>query len=211
MVWTHRYDFLLKIIFGLIVILIFVNVPLFFGDLIFSIIIWSSVSYLLYNLYIRSFSSYLYCRYTLKMPLTYKEAGKLNEAFSPVSFTRMEWLPMKEIIDADPDVKYQLALAMLNQWQLKKAEENNKRLEQLKQSNWWIRLTTVLYYVLIVYLTIATFLELYPMDLIARWTCKWMGTSTYYPMLNFVIVAIALTLLFRFLGADVNLNAYRKK
>lgn len=112
--YTHIYDLIFKLGLIFLAIIISTQIPFlesmgFAAALVFMVLFMG-----LYYLYGRTFSTYLYCRFSLKMNLTLEQAKPLNGAFSPV--LSLEWLSMKELKNVEDHLKYETTLAIYEAW-----------------------------------------------------------------------------------------------
>src|SRR6187399_563137 len=97
MAWTHLYDLLLKL--ATLFALIGLGVLLPLSDVHGAwITLGALVAYFIgYNRFVRTLSTWLYCRLTLRMEVNIAQARTLNDAFTPGWPMQRQWLPMKDL------------------------------------------------------------------------------------------------------------------
>ena len=96
MAWTHVYDLLLKLATLLALVGLGVLLPVADGEVGWVIVSALVLYFIAYNWFVRTLSTWLYCRLTVRMELTIVQARSLNDAFTPAWPMQREWLPMKD-------------------------------------------------------------------------------------------------------------------
>jgi len=105
MIWTHIYDLILKLTTLFLSIIILIPIPYLGDNGIVVVILGIILFFVIYNLFVRTLATYLYCKFTLKMNIDLSQAKQLNEAYSPIFPMTMKWLPMKELKNIDETIK----------------------------------------------------------------------------------------------------------
>lgn len=197
MIWTHIYDLLLKLATLAISIVLLLQIPYFEGTEILSISLGVILFFVIYNIFVRTLATYLYCKFSLKMNIDLTKAKQLNEAFSPIFPLNMKWLPMRELRNIDAKDKYQIALDTFNNWDQQNKQHRKQQLADFKNSKQKTKVLTVIMYVLVGYFMLAGFMNLPPANYLTIVYCKLFNTENYYPFLNSLILALTTILLFR--------------
>lgn len=191
MIWTHLYDLIIKIALLLTSILILTNIPFFEEHNLALIISLFSLWIGLYLLFGRTIGSYLYAKLSLKMDVSFKKAKELNIALSPLpkTFPLQQWVPLKEVIAVQKDLRFDKAIELINIWQanLKKEKELNSEKENPKQS----KLITVIIGLILFGCFASSFYNLPPASYFIKYYCKTFDTDQY-PL----IITTLLTFLF---------------
>jgi|SRR3954462_143521 hypothetical protein len=189
MIWTHFYDLIIKLFLLFVSILIVINIPFIDQQpiLILFFILFISISS--YILYLRTFSSFLYCRFTLKMNISMEEARKLNPALSPAPFSigGLKWLPLKEVKTLPTDKKYEAALSLLENWL--KNKDVQKKVLQVETST-TIKILEYSVLVVFLYLLLASHFDLPPSHYFIMLYCKIFNTNEYSPMLITMLLTL---------------------
>lgn len=196
MFWTHLYDLLLKIVTVLFIILAFSFFPSMIDNFFITFIIGILLFFVIYNFVLRTIATFLYCKFTLKMDLTYAQAKHLNNAFSPIFPPNVKWLPMEELKQLESINKYEIALETLKKWEIEKRENNKREIQDFKQSSNKTKFLTVLMYVIIIYFGFASHLNLPPSNFLTAIFCKVFNTEKFYPIINLLILAYITNLIF---------------
>ena len=185
MIWTHVYDLALKLIVLFLSIFLFTSLPVFDDHVIVLIITSFAVSIIFYIFFLRTLGSYLYSRFTLKMPVSFAQAKQLNEALAPNPFftNDLKWLALNEIKELDPDTKYEVALKLLVKWKEQKKEARKLQIEKFKRSSSQSKFFEITLAVLVVLCFVTSFLELPPANLIIKYYCIFFDTNSYSPIL----------------------------
>jgi len=134
------------------------------------------------------------------MNLRFKQAKKLNDAISPVFSLDMQWLPMTEIKALDDNIKYKVALNTYAIWKEEKQKKMQQRLLDFKAAGQQSKTLTVVQYVLVAYIAIASFMNLPPANYLTIAFCKLFDTDKYYPILNSFLLIVPTLLIFKVLG-----------
>ena len=200
MMWTHLYDLVLKLVTMFLVIVLIVQVPVVGSNAFVGILLVIILFFVSYYLLIRTLATYLYCKLTLKMNLRFKQAKKLNDAISPVFSLDMQWLPMTEIKALDDNIKYKVALNTYAIWKEEKQKKMQQRLLDFKAAGQQSKTLTVVQYVLVAYIAIASFMNLPPANYLTIAFCKLFDTDKYYPILNSFLLIVPTLLIFKVLG-----------
>lgn len=200
MMWTHLYDLVLKLVTMFLVIMLIVQVPVVGSNAFVGILLVIILFFVSYYLLIRTLATYLYCKLTLKMNLSFKQAKKLNDAISPVFSLDMQWLPMTEIKALDDNIKYEVALNTYAIWKEEKQKKMQQRLLDFKAAGQQSKTLTVVQYVLVAYIAIASFMNLPPANYLTIAFCKLFDTDKYYPILNSFLLIVPTLLIFKVLG-----------
>lgn len=203
MIWTHIYDFLLKLITAVTTLLLITQVPFTEQQPAWIILSILALVFLIYHYWIRTFATYLYCRRTLRMPVSIQQAGRLDNAFTPTFSSNLKWLPMTFIKDLDDNIKYQTALDTYRQWQTEKKQENDRKLQQFKKAGKADQIVTILFFLTCGYFVIASILNLPPASFITAAYCRIFETDHYVPILNSFILIIPTTTLFIFIRRNI--------
>ena len=153
--------------------------------------------FVIYNLLVRTFATYLYCKLTLKMNVNLNQAKKLNDAFSPIFPLNMKWLPMKELKTIDATDKYQIALSTYKNWDEQNKQNRKQQLQDFKNARQKTKILTVIMYIVVGYFMIAGFMDLQPANFLTLAYCKLFDTDKYYPILNSLILVLPTILLFK--------------
>ncbi len=204
MFWTHLYDLIFKLISFAMVLAVVLSISFFEEKNVAVALIIAVLYFLVYNYVFRTFATYLYCRLTLKMNVTLNQAKQLNNAFSPLLPTSLEWLPMRELRDMDDDVKYQVALHLYNEWIEEKRQHWITFTQDFKNSSLGTKLLTITMYGLVVYFMLAGILNWQPVLFLGREYCMIFYSNTY-PSFWIGIICSALTLLL-FKAIDKNIK-----
>lgn len=118
--WTHLYDLLAKISSIFISTMLISEISFEFSKPYYEFIASMLFAILFYVFFLRTLSSYLYCKLNLKMNLSFKEAKKFNKVLSPNPFTLKKnahlWLPLKEVKLVPVSEKMILADKLVANW-----------------------------------------------------------------------------------------------
>jgi len=197
MIWTHIYDLILKLTTLFLSIIILIPIPYLGDNGIVVVILGIILFFVIYNLFVRTLATYLYCKFTLKMNIDLSQAKQLNEAYSPIFPMTMKWLPMKELKNIDETIKYQTALDTYRNWDEQNKQNRKQQLQDFKNAGQKTKILTVIMYVLVVYFMIAGFMDLPPANYLTLGYCKLFDTENYYPLLNCFILVIPTIILFK--------------
>lgn len=204
MVWTHSYDALVKLVIAAILIglLVYIldEVPetntsvrkLLFG---FGFVL----AVLIYYLIGRSLGSYLYCRFTLKMNIQFREAKQLNPSLAPLDLLNHEWVPYKELLNLSQANRYPEALTLQTHWLKGKKEVLVDERKKFKANKPYIKGVKILIYLLCPVLLILAFYNYPPASYISYTYQTLFNTASYYPILNTAILYIPLAVLLLFI------------
>lgn len=204
MIWTHIYDLILKIITFIFSIFIAINLP-FLENKDFLIIMSSIVLYFaVYNIFIRTFATYLYCKYALKMNINLNQAKDLNNAFSPIFPLNLKWLPMREIRNVTDNEKYETALKLFKNYKEQHKNKISEKLNEFIMSNNKVKILRILMYALIIYFIIAGFMNLPPASYLSNLYFKLFETEEYYPVINICILVFPTLLIFKKIDPNIN-------
>ena len=204
MFFTHIFDKLLKLTSLLISVLCVMQTEAFDDFLVLQIIFVLLSSAILYVGFFRTLSSYFYARFYLKMDLNFNQAKELNEALSPVFNLRLKWLPLLEIKEIDADYKYETALKLIENWKQEQIVEQQKIKQNFKEASLKTKVLTIIMYGLVLYVFVAVFMHWYPMSLLNDFYMNLFNTNEYYPMLNGMITALPIILIFKMIDKNIS-------
>lgn len=205
MIWTHIYDLLLKLITIIFSIFFLIQIPYLEDKGLIVIILSISLFLLIYNLFVRTFATYLYCRFTLKMNIDLAKAKQLNNAYSPVFPMTMKWLPMTELKNIDDTNKFQIALDTYKNWEDHNKLNRKKYFKDFNNAGKRTKILTIMMYLLVGYFMIAGFMNLPPANYLTKAYCKLFDTENYYPILNCLLLVLATLILFKCLDKNIKL------
>lgn len=199
MAWTHTYDLLIKLLLMVVIILFCIPVPdlleaegitLSGGNLgavmILTIILLFACAY---HFLLRTLSSYLYARFTLKMPISYAEAKPLNKAFTTL-VPMGKWLPMRELLLYPPEDRYRQALTTVYGYEAMEAELDRMIREKSGRppfSKTAFEIVAVSVAILCAIIGMANFP---PASYLSRMQGSLLGDGRYYPLVNILILCI---------------------
>ena len=205
MVWTHFFDLLLKLIsiIPTFIIAIAAMMPYYTdeGPGILSVLLILAFWYVIYKYLFRTLATYLYCRISLKMKVSFEEARQLNEAYTPIF--GMKWLPMKELRNARNIDKYQVALGIFRAWDEERRQDRQQTWAEFNHSGLGTRALTVLKYLLIVYFCIAVINGWPPADFLISVYCRLFDTERYYPALIMIILILPVVWIFKAIDKNI--------
>ena len=204
MIWTHIYDLLLKVITLSLSIIIVTNISVLESHDMLKITISLLSYFLLYNFFVRTISSYLYCRIKLKTKISLKQAEKLNNAFSPILNLNFEWLPMLEIRNMKESERYEYALEFYKDYKKQNKSKITEIINTFSMTGHKLILLKILMYSLIIYFFIAGIMNLPPASFLSDLYCRTFETEEYYPMLNICILILPTLLIFKKINPNVN-------
>ena len=201
---THIFDIIFKLIsllIGILSILILMNYNdnapyTFIYSIIFSIILYLGI--------FRTISSMLYARFYLKMELNFFQAKELNKALSPIFTLGNKWLPLKEIKEIEADYKYETTLKLIENWKEEQKTEQQKIKQNFKEASLKTKVLTVIMYGIVLYVFVAVFMHWYPMNLLNDFYMNLFNTNEYYPMLNGMITALPIILIFKMIDKNIS-------
>ncbi|MDR0802453.1 hypothetical protein [Fluviicola sp.] len=203
MIWTHTYDLILKLSTILLSIAVLIQIPYLEDRGMVSIILSVILFFVVYNTFVRTLATYLYCKLTLKMNVDLSQAKQLNGAFSPVFPLKMKWLPMRELSNIEDPDKYQIALDIYKKWDEQNKQSKKQQFQNFKNSEQKTKILTVIMYVLTGYFVIAGFMNLPPANYLTLAYCKLFDTDEYYPILNGFLLVLLTILIFKVFGAKI--------
>lgn len=201
---THIFDILFKLIsitisiFGIMILIQYYN------DALAAFIISFVFSILLYVIIFRTIASLLYARFYLKMELNYFQAKELNKALSPIFTLGNKWLPLTEIKEIEADYKYETALKLIENWKMEQKTEQQKIKQNFKEASLKTKVLTVIMYGIVLYVFVAVFMHWYPMNLLNDFYMDLFNTNEYYPMLNGMITALPIILIFKMIDKNIS-------
>jgi hypothetical protein len=204
MFFTHTFDIIFKLIsitisiFGIMILIQFYN------DALAAFIISFVFSILLYVLIFRTIASLLYAKFYLKMELNYFQAKDLNKALSPIFTLGNKWLPLTEIKEIEADYKYETALKLIENWKMEQKTEQQKIKQNFNEASLKTKVLTVIMYGIVLYVFVAVFMHWYPMNLLNDFYMNLFNTNEYYPMLNGMITALPIILLFKMIDKNIS-------
>src|ERR1043165_826831 len=201
-IYTHIYDAFMKLLAIALCATLTLQImaiddpglPLLLGVLMLSV--------LLYYALLKTLGTWLYCKFTLKMDLTFAQARTLNGAFAPVWSN--QWLPMKELKDIDDSIKYETALKIYEHW--KETGERVKqtvKVEFAPKSNKTKVLTVIMYSLFVVFF-ITSIANVPPSSYIADMWMRIWGDNKYNPIVNWAILILPTYFIFK--GIDPNVG-----
>lgn len=204
-VYTHFFDLLAKALsLGISMAVIF-GIPDLpdHGFLIATLTIIPS--FLVFVLFFRTLGSYCYARFSLRMDLSWGQAKKLNAALSPMFTlkTNMEWLPLKEVKELEPEEKYNTALSLTAEWQQDHRDWWTDKATRLKNASFMVKLLTVIQWLLCIFFFIASFLNLPPASYLSQLYMSLFETNSYSPTINALVLTIGTILIFRMFSKDI--------
>lgn len=181
MIWTHIYDLIVKLGTLFLSIFALTLIPFFEEQGVLIVILSIIFSVIAYTIFLRTLGSYLYCRLTLKMPVTMKQAKTLNKGLAPIPFQfgDFSWLPLTEVKNID-DNKYDMALSLIDQWTMKRRERWQKIIEQ---STGFVKFIEILMAVIFIGMLATSHFNIPPASYIIELYCKIFDTNEYHPML----------------------------
>lgn len=201
---THIFDILFKLIsitisiFGIMILIQYYN------DALAAFIISFVFSILLYVIIFRTIASLLYARFYLKMELNYFQAKELNKALSPIFTLGNKWLPLTEIKEIEADYKYETALKLIENWKMEQKTEQQKIKQNFKEASLKTKVLTFIMYGIVLYVFVAVFMHWYPMNLLNDFYMDLFNTNEYYPMLNGMITALPIILIFKMIDKNIS-------
>lgn len=195
-IWTHIYDLLGKLLTLVLIILLALAFPAIADNTLVFFTLAAVLYFLSYHYGIRTLATWCYCTFSLKMKLSMQQAATLNNAFTPTFGNPLKWLPQRELRDMEGVDKYALALSNFTIWEAEQKAERQKHLQQFKSASKLSKTTTILQLIVLAYLFIASILNWPPADVFTDIFCWLFDTTSYYPMLNFAILALAVVFLF---------------
>lgn len=203
--WTHPFDLAFKLLSAVLAFCIVQLIPApANGSIPLAIFGVLLLFYVLYRFVFRTLATYLYCRATLKMELSLSQAAALNNAFSPVfSVNNMQWLPMKELRTAEPEHKYETALATYRSWALTRYEQRSEKIQAFKASSLQTKLLTVILFATVAFFIVASFLNLPPASYVSLLVRKVFGQGGYNPILSMVILTTPMVMLFKWVDRNI--------
>ena len=201
---THIFDIIFKLIsllIGILCILILMNYNdnapyTFIFAIIFFIILYLGI--------FRTIASLLYARFYLKMEINFFQAKELNKALSPIFTLGNKWLPLTEIKEIEADYKYETALKLIENWKQEQKTEQQKIKQNFNDATLKTKVLTVIMYGLVLYVFVAVFMHWYPMNILNDFYMNLFNTSEYYPMLNGMITALPIILIFKMIDKNIS-------
>ncbi len=185
MFWTHFYDLIVK--FGILFLSIFAMTSFpFYDDYAILLILTSlAISSISYIYFLRTLGSYLYCRFTLKMPVDFKQAEKLNAALSPNPFTLLglEWLPLNEVKHSEADMKFERAIELLEIWTEQKKLKRQEQIDKFKNNSTATKIYEISLGLICVGLLLTSFFNVPPASYLISYYCELFDTNEYHPIL----------------------------
>ncbi len=204
MFFTHIFDIIFKLISIIISIFGIMVLIEYYNDALAAFIISFVFSILLYVIIFRTIASLLYARFYLKMELNYFQAKELNKALSPIFTLGNKWLPLTEIKEIEADYKYETALKIIENWKQEQKTEKQKIKQNFKEASLKTKVLTVIMYAIVLYVFVAVFMHWYPMNLLNDFYMDLFNTNEYYPMLNGMITALPIILIFKMIDKNIS-------
>lgn len=204
MFFTHIFDVLFKLLSIIISILCIMILIEYYNETLAAFIISFVFSILLYVLIFRTIASMLYAKFYLKMEINYLQAKELNKALSPIFSLGNKWLPLTEIKEIEADYKYETALKLIENWKQEQIVEQQKIKQNFKEASLKTKVLTIIMYGLVLYVFVAVFMHWYPMNLLNDFYMNLFNTNEYYPMLNGMITALPIILIFKMIDKNIN-------
>lgn len=214
MYWSHGFDFLIRVIgFGASVFAASPLFPLLDQPIFEGVQLWLKVTVLL--LFMALFyivlhlsilgriSSWLYCRFHLKMPVSLSQAHQLQKGLSPLFPHRGTWLTFAEVKDLEPDEKFSRALELQKQWLEDLKAKNSGMITRFNQSSFKTQFIAVTLVVYMILMLVFSYMNLPPASYIAYAIANMLNVDTYYPMLNWIILTIPVILLAKLIDKDL--------
>jgi len=210
MFWSHKYDFVLKLLS--LAICIGLLIPILnsldstgsysgrwyvFGMMAIAVVLFMGSYLLLF----RTISTFAYAKFTLKMNLSFHQARTLNNAYTPL-LPHNKWLPMQELRDMPDDTKYETALAILQQWEDAKRSERNAKRTEFANAPLALKALKILFGALMVWIFIAGVANLPPCSYITNFI-MWAGGDRYYPMLNICLLILPVAVVYKSIDAQI--------
>lgn len=203
--YTHLYDFLAKgLSLGVSLALIF-GIPGIQEQNILVAVLIVIPSFLSFAFFFRTFGSYCYARFNLGMDVSWSQAKKLNASLSPMFNvkTRMEWLPLKEVKNLEPEERYIKALSLTKEWQQNHEDWWAQKGAQLRNASPKVKLINASLWLLCIYFSIASFMNLPPASYLSQLYMNLFETNSYYPIINALLLTIGTALIFRAFSKDI--------
>lgn len=204
MFFTHIFDIIFKLISIIISIFGIMILIQFYNDALAAFIISFVFSILLYVIIFRTIASLLYARFYLKMELNYFQAKELNKALSPIFTLGNKWLPLTEIKEIEADYKYETALKLIETWKQEQKKEQQKIKQNFNEASLKTKVLTIIMYGIVLYVFVAVFMHWYPMNLLNDFYMNLFNTNEYYPMLNGMITALPIILIFKMIDKNIS-------
>lgn len=183
MIWTHFFDLLLKAGAFVLIIILALLIPGLMDDPIRGMVLIFVLWVLSLIFIVRTPGSWLYCRIRLKMPITFSQASKLNGVLSPNPFRfhigGNKWLPMKEVLLVERDMRYQEALRIATAWLEERERINEERKQEMRNATGTSKIFTGLIVAAFVFCIVTAFAELPPATYYIRWYCRIFDTDRY--------------------------------
>lgn len=200
MFFSHIYDNILKIATLFLCAVLSLAIPGFEDNTLFVLAFMLALFLIVYFAFVRTVATFLYCRFTLKMPLTLSQARQLNEAVTPVFFWQMKWLPLAEIKDMEPSLKFGKTLELYAAWKETNRQERKQNWVDFKQAGTRTKLLTVIMYFLVGYLSLASFFSWPPVNIFGDTQDESMFNN---PAINICIWVLPVVVVFRALDKHI--------
>lgn len=183
MIWTHIYDLMIKLATLFLSIILFVSIPFFVDNELVLIILSIFISGILYIFFLRTLGSYFYSRFTLKMKINYSQAKKMNDAFSPLTLTDLNWLPLKDLKNVEEKDKYAVALERLEKWKEEKRIARKKQIDDFKNSTSFGKVLEIIFGLIVLTCFVISHYNLPPASYLISFYCDLLNENSYPPML----------------------------
>jgi hypothetical protein len=195
---------MLKILNTLVItIILFDNFPMLKANKFIGILVVVSLSLLIYHVAIRTLATFLYCRISLGIPLSLKQAKEFDDIFTPTFSTDLTWVSMSEIKKLPESERYAMASQINARWKEQKEHSKNQHIQNFKESKSKTKILTMTMYALIIYFIIASFLNLFPANKIAEIYCSIFQTQKIYPALHVLLLVFPTYWIFRLLDKNI--------
>lgn len=153
------------------------------------------VYYFVYQNILSYISAYLYCRFSLKMPLNISQIKQLKNVISPAFSFSLAWPSLKEVKSLEPNQRFPKALDLCTQWTSNKKTKRQKRWERIQKSSTKTKVYLIIWVFWIAYSGFASVFNLVPAKSINKLIVQFTGLEI--PMFTFIaLVAISLLLIY---------------
>jgi hypothetical protein len=95
-------------------------------------------------------------------------------------------------------------LKIIENWKQEQKTEQQQIKQNFKEASLKTKVLTVTMYGLVLYVFVAVFMHWYPMNLLNDFYMKLFNTNEYYPMLNGMITALPIILIFKMIDKNIS-------
>lgn len=202
--WTHIYDLIIKLITILICMILMLDYfPLLQDNKTISIIIAVGLYFLSYHFIVRTLATFLYCKFSLGMPISIQQAQNFNNIFTPTLSTELTWMPMTEIKLLPKSERYQTALKINLEWKAQKTQTKIQNQQDFKDASIKTKSLTIIMYIVMVYFALSAFLNIFPANKITDFFCSIFQTESYFPALNIIILLLPTFWIFKLIDKNI--------